>query len=161
MLATRGLSSTRPALAVLLARLSGVAEEVLAVLRRSASSPNIKERADCSTALFTAERRAAGAVGVDPRAPRLDAGVGARPCVDALGRRLAPGEQAVVNDPYAGGTHLNDVTVVAPVHVDGDARRVGGEPGAPRRRRRRRARVDPRRRHRTSPRRACGCRRCA
>ena len=43
------------ALAVLLARLSAVAEEVLAVLRRSASSPNIKERADCSTALFTAD----------------------------------------------------------------------------------------------------------
>ena len=41
------------ALAVLLARLSEIAEEVLAVLRRSASSPNIKERADCSSALFT------------------------------------------------------------------------------------------------------------
>ena len=38
---------------------------------------------------------------------------------DGAGDPLAPGEQAVVNDPYEGGTHLNDVTVVAPCHVDG------------------------------------------
>ena len=38
---------------------------------------------------------------------------------DGAGDPLRPGEQAVVNDPYAGGTHLNDVTVVAPCHVDG------------------------------------------
>ena len=43
------------ALAVLIARLTGVAEEMQAVLRRSSSSPNIKERADCSCALFTAD----------------------------------------------------------------------------------------------------------
>ena len=38
---------------------------------------------------------------------------------DGAGDPLRPGEQAVVNDPYAGGTHLNDVTVVAPCHAGG------------------------------------------
>jgi N-methylhydantoinase B/oxoprolinase/acetone carboxylase alpha subunit len=105
------------ALAVLLARLSGVAEEMLAVLRRSASSPNIKERADCSTALFSAAGELlAQSESIPVHLGSMPASV--RAVVDALGD-LAPGEQAVVNDPYAGGTHLNDVTVVAPVHADG------------------------------------------
>ena len=107
------------ALAVLLARLSGVAEEVLAVLRRSASSPNIKERADCSAAVFTADGQLLA------QSESIPVHLGSMPAsvlavVAALGAEgLVPGEQAIVNDPYAGGTHLNDVTVVAPVHVDG------------------------------------------
>jgi N-methylhydantoinase B/oxoprolinase/acetone carboxylase alpha subunit len=105
-------------LAVLLARLSGVAEEGLAVLRRSASSPNIKERVDCSTALFNAAGELlAQSESIPVHLGSMPASV--RAVIDALGA-LAPGEQAVVNDPYAGGTHLNDVTVVAPVHHDGE-----------------------------------------
>jgi N-methylhydantoinase B/oxoprolinase/acetone carboxylase alpha subunit len=106
-------------LAVLLARLSGVAEEMLTVLRRSASSPNIKERADCSTALFSAGGELlAQSESIPVHLGSMPASVAA--VVEALGPGgLAPGEQAVVNDPYAGGTHLNDVTVVAPVHVAG------------------------------------------
>ena len=53
MTATDGHGLDPAALAVVLARLAAVAEEMLAVLRRSSFSPNIKERADCSTALFT------------------------------------------------------------------------------------------------------------
>ncbi|HVT77979.1 MAG TPA: hydantoinase B/oxoprolinase family protein [Acidimicrobiales bacterium] len=105
------------ALAVLLARLSGIAEEGLAVLRRSASSPNIKERVDCSTALFSTEAElVAQSESIPVHLGSMPASVQA--VVRALGE-LAPGEQAVVNDPYAGGTHLNDVTVVAPVHHGG------------------------------------------
>ncbi|MEY2474457.1 MAG: N-methylhydantoinase [Actinomycetota bacterium] len=104
-------------LAVLLARLSGVAEEGLAVLRRSASSPNINERVDCSTALFTADGELlAQSESIPVHLGSMPASV--RAVIDAVGA-LAPGDEAVVNDPYAGGTHLNDVTVVAPVH-DGD-----------------------------------------
>ena len=104
-------------LAVLLARLSGVAEEMLAALRRSASSPNIKERADCSSALFAADGELlAQSESIPVHLGSMPASV--RSVVGVLGP-LPPGEQAVVNDPYAGGTHLNDVTVVAPVHVDG------------------------------------------
>jgi N-methylhydantoinase B len=104
-------------LAVLLARLSGVAEEGLAVLRRSASSPNINERVDCSTALFSADGELlAQSESIPVHLGSMPASV--RAVIDAVGV-LASGEQAVVNDPYAGGTHLNDVTVVAAVHVDG------------------------------------------
>jgi N-methylhydantoinase B/oxoprolinase/acetone carboxylase alpha subunit len=105
------------ALAVLLARLGGVAEEGLAVLRRSASSPNIKERADCSTALFTADGELlAQSESIPVHLGSMPASVAA--VLDRV-RVLEPGEQAIVNDPYAGGTHLNDVTVVAPVHHAG------------------------------------------
>ncbi|HEX6312247.1 MAG TPA: hydantoinase B/oxoprolinase family protein [Acidimicrobiia bacterium] len=100
------------ALQVLISRLTGIAEEMGAVLRRSASSPNIKERADCSAALFTA----AGELLV--QAENIPVHLGSMPAsvraaIDA-GLDLAPGEQVVLNDPFAGGTHLNDVTLVAP-----------------------------------------------
>ncbi|HEV2993617.1 MAG TPA: hydantoinase B/oxoprolinase family protein [Acidimicrobiia bacterium] len=106
------------ALRVLTARLSGIAEEMGAVLRRAASSPNIKERADCSAALFTA----AGELLV--QAEHIPVHLGSMPAavqaaVRAAGPRPAPGDQWVLNDPFAGGTHLNDVTLVAPVHLDG------------------------------------------
>ena len=105
-------------LAVLLARLTGIADEMGAVLRRAAFSPNIKERADCSAALFTA----AGELLV--QAEHIPVHLGSMPAavqaaVAAAGPHVAAGEQWVLNDPFAGGTHLNDVTVVAPVHVDG------------------------------------------
>jgi N-methylhydantoinase B/oxoprolinase/acetone carboxylase alpha subunit len=100
------------ALSVLVARLSGVAEEMGAVLRRGAFSPNIKERADCSAAVFDAS----GAMLA--QAEHIPVHLGSMPAsVDAvlstLGE-LGPGEQAIVNDPFAGGTHLNDITIVAP-----------------------------------------------
>ncbi|MGE3619936.1 MAG: hydantoinase B/oxoprolinase family protein [Acidimicrobiia bacterium] len=102
-------------LAVLLARLSGIAEEGLAVLRRAASSPNVKERADCSTALFSPDGELLA------QSESIPVHLGSMPAsVAAVVARVGPleaGAQAVGNDPYAGGTHLNDVTVVAPVWV--------------------------------------------
>ena len=72
-----------------------------------------------------------------------------RAAIDAYGGWLEPGDQVVVNDPFAGGTHLNDITVVTPgVRRRARPRRLGRQPGPPRRRRRRRARLDPGRRHR-------------
>lgn len=104
-------------LSVLIARLSGVADEVGAVLRRGAFSPNIKERADCSAAVFDARGRLlAQAEHIPVHLGSMPASVAA--VIDALGE-LAPGEQAVVNDPFAGGTHLNDLTVVAPCWAGG------------------------------------------
>ena len=154
----RAVSLDPASLQVLRSRLAGVAEEMQAVLRRAAFSPNIKERADCSAALFTADGRAAGPGRAHPRAPGLDAGVGDGPwSVRAGGAARAtvgPGEQVILNDPFAGGTHLNDITLVTPCFVGdgrGPAGRVGGQPGPPRRRRRRGARVDPGRRHRDLP----------
>ncbi|MBS1836503.1 MAG: hydantoinase B/oxoprolinase family protein [Actinobacteria bacterium] len=89
-----------------------------AVLQRSAFSPNIKERADCSAAVFSAAGELlAQAEHIPVHLGSMPASV--RSVIDELGDRLDPGEQAIVNDPYSGGTHLNDVTVVAPCHVAG------------------------------------------
>ena len=100
-------------LAVVIARLSGVADEMGAVLRRGAFSPNIKERADCSAAVFDAGgEMLAQAEHIPVHLGSMPASV--RAVIDHLGP-LGPGEQAIVNDPFAGGTHLNDITVVAPV----------------------------------------------
>ncbi|HLI24268.1 MAG TPA: hydantoinase B/oxoprolinase family protein, partial [Acidimicrobiales bacterium] len=105
------------ALQVLIAQLTGVATEMGAVLIRSALSPNIKERADCSAALFTPE----GELLV--QAEHIPVHLGSMPASVAAaissGVELGPGAQLVLNDPFAGGTHLNDITVVAPCWVDG------------------------------------------
>jgi N-methylhydantoinase B/oxoprolinase/acetone carboxylase alpha subunit len=112
-------------LQILISRLTGVAEEMGAVLRRSAFSPNIKERADCSAALFTPE----GELLV--QAEHIPVHLGSMPAsvraaIDAFGdaaggdggsHRLGPGDQVMLNDPFAGGTHLNDITLVAPCFV--------------------------------------------
>ena len=109
------------ALQVLIARLSGVAEEMGAVLQRGAFSPNIKERADCSAAVFDA------AGNVLAQAEHIPVHLGSMPAsvaaiIDAFGDGLGPGEHAMVNDPFRGGTHLNDLTVVTPCWVDGRLR---------------------------------------
>jgi N-methylhydantoinase B/oxoprolinase/acetone carboxylase alpha subunit len=109
-------------LQVLVARLTGVAHEMGEVLRRAAFSPNIKERADCSAALFTAD----GELLV--QAEHIPVHLGSMPAAvraaidahgGATGGGLGPDDQVVLNDPFAGGTHLNDVTLVAPVWFDG------------------------------------------
>ncbi|HEX5367111.1 MAG TPA: hydantoinase B/oxoprolinase family protein [Acidimicrobiales bacterium] len=106
------------ALQVLVSRLTGVAEEMGAVLRRAADSPNIKERADCSAALFTAEgEMLVQAEHIPVHLGSMPASV--RAAIDAFGGRLHPGDQVVLNDPFAGGTHLNDITLVAPCFVGG------------------------------------------
>lgn len=104
-------------LQVWIARLTGVAEEMGAVLRRAAYSPNIKERADCSAAVFTPN----GTLLV--QAEHIPVHLGAMPAaaraaIDALGAAAQPGVDIILNDPFAGGTHLNDVTLVSPAFAD-------------------------------------------
>ena len=111
------------ALQVLMSRLGGVADEMGAVLRRSAASPNIKERADCSAAVFTADGDLlAQAEHIPVHLGSMPASV--RAAIDAYEGRLRTGEHVVVNDPYAGGTHLNDITVVTPAFT-GAGRLIG------------------------------------
>ena len=105
-------------LAVLIARLTGVAHEMGEVLRRAAFSPNIKERADCSAALFTAD----GTLLV--QAEHIPVHLGSMPAsvaaaIAALGDDVGPDDHVILNDPFAGGTHLNDVTLVTPAFLDG------------------------------------------
>jgi N-methylhydantoinase B len=98
-------------LQVLAAALRGVAEEMGAALVRSAHSANIKERRDCSTALFALDGR------MIAQAEHMPVHLGAMPdavaAVQALDPR--PGAVYVLNDPYTGGTHLPDITLVAVV----------------------------------------------
>ncbi|MEY2461193.1 MAG: N-methylhydantoinase, partial [Acidimicrobiaceae bacterium] len=105
-------------LQVLVSRLVGVADEMGAVLRRAAFSPNIKERADCSAALFTADGE------LLTQAEHIPVHLGSMPAsvqaaIAAVGSSLRPDDQVILNDPFAGGTHLNDITLVAPCFLDG------------------------------------------
>ena len=102
-------------LSVLSAALSGIAEEMGAALIRSAYSSNIKERRDCSTALFDARGRMVA------QAEHIPVHLGAMPEAVAavIARTPRPGDTFLLNDPYMGGTHLPDITVVTPcVHED-------------------------------------------
>ncbi|CUR45001.1 N-methylhydantoinase (ATP-hydrolyzing) [Alloalcanivorax xenomutans] len=98
-------------------RLAGICDEMGALLRASALSPNIKDRLDLSCALFDA----AGQLCAQAAHIPVHLGSMAYAMADLVGQRdWAAGDLLVVNDPYLGGTHLPDVTVVAPVLVAGE-----------------------------------------
>lgn len=98
---------------------AAVADEMGVVLRRTAYSPNIKERADCSAALFTDDgEMLAQAEHIPVHLGSMPASVAA--VLDRFGSELTPGMQYAVNDPFHGGTHLNDLTLVRPVWHGGD-----------------------------------------
>ena len=96
-------------LQVIGASLRSIAEEMGAVLIRSSFSANIKERRDCSTALFDARGR------MIAQAEHIPVHLGAMPDAVAAVMRLGleQGQVAILNDPYTGGTHLPDVTLVS------------------------------------------------
>lgn len=103
-------------LSVLRSALAGIAEEMGTVLVRSAYSSNIKERRDCSAALFDASGRMVA------QAEHIPVHLGAMPesVAAVMARGPVPGDVWILNDPYAGGTHLPDITLVSPVDVGGE-----------------------------------------
>ena len=94
---------------------ASIAEEMGVVLRRSAYSPNIKERRDFSCALFNAKGEMVS------QAAHIPVHLGSMPLsvaaviADAGPAGFHPGDMFILNDPYRGGTHLPDITLVAPV----------------------------------------------
>ena len=97
-----------------------IAEEMGAALRRTAFSPNIKERRDYSCAVFD------GAGEVIAMGDHMPVHLGSMPmsvraAIDA--GPMGPGDMVMLNDPFRGGTHLPDITLVAPVYV-GSRRRT-------------------------------------
>ncbi|MBP1923396.1 N-methylhydantoinase B [Halorubrum alkaliphilum] len=94
----------------------GVAEEMGSVLIRGAYSPNVTERQDCSTAIFDADGRMVA------QAEHIPVHLGAMPAAVAAVRERDPdpGDVFVLNDPFTGGTHLPDVTLVSPIAPDGN-----------------------------------------
>ena len=119
-LAARDLSIPDPVrLEVFGNRFMSIAEQMGAVLRNTALSINIKERLDYSCAVFD------GAGGLVANAPHIPVHLGAmsetvRAVLEDF-PDLQPGDAVVTNDPFAGGSHLPDVTVVTPVFVAADA----------------------------------------
>ena len=104
------------ALQVASGALHAACQEMGAVLVRSAYSANIKERRDCSTALFDADGE------MVMQAEHIPVHLGAMPDAVAavLAEDHAEGRSWVLNDPYRGGTHLPDITVITPVFHDGE-----------------------------------------
>jgi N-methylhydantoinase B len=100
----------------MLGALGAACDEMGAVLVRSAHSANVKERRDASTALFDAGGR------MVMQAEHIPVHLGAMPSAVAavLGEEHAPGDAWILNDPFAGGTHLPDITVISPVFVGGE-----------------------------------------
>jgi N-methylhydantoinase B len=103
-----------------------IAEEMGASLRRTAFSPNIKERRDYSCALFDSAGQVL-AMGDHMPVHLGSMPMSVRAAIDELA--LAPGDIAMLNDPFRGGTHLPDITVVAPVFV-ADAKHKSGRQSA-------------------------------
>lgn len=93
-----------------------IAEEMGAALRRTAFSPNIKERRDYSCAVFDSEGQVI-AMGDHMPVHLGSMPMSVRAALDRL--QLGPGDIAMLNDPFCGGTHLPDITLVAPVFVAG------------------------------------------
>jgi len=101
-------------LAIFRSAVHSIAEEMGAALRRTALSPNIKERRDYSCAVFDGEAR------VIAMGDHMPVHLGSMPMsVEAAvaAMRLHPGDVVILNDPYAGGTHLPDITMVLPVFL--------------------------------------------
>jgi len=103
-------------LQVMVGALRAACEEMGAVLVRSAHSANIKERRDASTGLFDGEGQ------MVMQAEHIPVHLGAMPSAVAavLGEQHEPGAAWVLNDPYRGGTHLPDITVITPLFVGGE-----------------------------------------
>jgi N-methylhydantoinase B len=100
-------------------RMAGVAEEMGVTLRRTSYSPNIKERLDFSCAAFD------GAGRMIAQAAHIPAHLGAMPAsVQTILDRFPlwePGDVVIVNDPFEGGNHLPDITMVSPVFATDDS----------------------------------------
>jgi N-methylhydantoinase B len=106
-------------LRVVTGALRAACEEMGIVLIRSAHSSNIKERRDASTALFDASGQ------MVMQAEHIPVHLGAMPAAVAavLGESHAQGVSWILNDPFAGGTHLPDITVITPVFAPGSRSR--------------------------------------
>ena len=94
--------------------LISIAEEMGVVLRKSSFSPNIKERRDFSCALFNASGQ------LTAQAEHIPVHLGAMPhsvqvVLKDFGDGFSKGDDIILNDPYRGGTHLPDITMVSPI----------------------------------------------
>ncbi|HEB92444.1 MAG TPA: hydantoinase B/oxoprolinase family protein [Gammaproteobacteria bacterium] len=107
-------------LSIFASRIEAVCDEMGAVLQRTAFSPNIKDRLDYSCAVFDADGELCA------QAAHIPVHLGSMAyAMRGIVREVdwSPGDMVILNDPFLGGTHLPDVTLIAPLHVAGE--RVG------------------------------------
>jgi N-methylhydantoinase B len=109
-------------LQVMAGALRAACDEMGAVLIRSAHSSNIKERHDCSSALFDASGE------LVMQAEHIPVHLGSMPDAVAaiVDEQQAEGDLWILNDPYRGGTHLPDITLISPVFLPADSGGQGG-----------------------------------
>ena len=98
-----------------------IAEEMGAALRRTAFSPNIKERRDYSCAIFDAHGEVI-AMGDHMPVHLGSMPMSVRAAIESF--PLGPGDMVMLNDPFRGGTHLPDITLVAPVYIGAQTARA-------------------------------------
>src|SRR3954451_9942306 len=103
-------------LQVMVGALRAACDEMGVVLVRSAHSANVKERRDASTGLFDPDGQ------MVMQAEHIPVHLGAMPSAVAavLGEHHEPGDSWILNDPYRGGTHLPDITVISPLFHEGE-----------------------------------------
>jgi N-methylhydantoinase B len=103
-------------LSIFASRIDAICEEMGAVLKRAAFSPNIMDRLDFSCAIFDAQGELCAQAAHIP----VHLGSMAYAMTGIVSRiQWQPGDMLILNDPYLGGTHLPDVTVIAPLFIDG------------------------------------------
>lgn len=102
-------------LSIFASRISAICDEMGAVLQKAAFSPNIRDRLDFSCALFDAQGELCAQAAHIP----VHLGSMAYAMADIVSKvDWQEGDMVIVNDPYLGGTHLPDITLIAPVYVD-------------------------------------------
>jgi len=110
------MNPTPISLEIFRSTITAIAEEMGVVLTRSSYSPNIKERRDCSCAIFDPHGR------LIAQAAHVPVHLGSMP--DSVASALhhftsfSPGDVIALNDPYAGGTHLPDITLITPIFTE-------------------------------------------
>ena len=109
-------------LQVFKSKFESVAEEMGVALQRTAYSPNIKERRDFSCAVFDPQgNMVAQAADIPVHLGAMPASVKA--ALEVFPDSLNPGDIVMLNDPYMGGSHLPDITMVAPIYAERDGRK--------------------------------------
>ncbi len=102
-------------LSLFASRIQAICDEMGAVLRRTAFSPNIRDRLDYSCAIFDADGQLCAQAAHIP----VHLGSMAYAMADIIeSRDWLPGDTLILNDPYLGGTHLPDVTLISPLHIE-------------------------------------------
>ena len=105
---------------------ASISEEMGTVLRKSSYSPNIKERRDYSCAVFDAQAQ------MIAQAAHIPVHLGSMPlsvqaAIEHFAADLHPGDAVILNDPFRGGTHLPDITIVSPVFFkEGETQQLVG-----------------------------------